>query len=297
METRSGDPENARKIRSTLGVDQLFLYPVRALRRKNLGELLFWSALAKPGTVFATTLGPTNTDYEATYQAWQSLAQRYQLPAYFGIGQAMEYPFADIVQAADCILSTSIAEGFGLSFLEPCLFGKPVAGRNLPEITADFEKQGIQLGPLYESLPIPAHWIDADVLHKTIEKELNDTYRLYEEEPPEDATQRAIAAIQPNEATYEFSGLNETLQSVVIERLAKDPKAREELPFKTLEIQNFQDQSQCIRENYGVDAFTEKLESLYRQIVSQTASSIDYLPPARILESFLMPERFRLLRT
>ncbi|MGC6455760.1 MAG: hypothetical protein ACON39_05990 [Coraliomargaritaceae bacterium] len=297
VETHSSNPENAKQIRSTLGADQLFLYPVRAVRRKNLGELLFWSTQAKAGTVFATTLGPTNRDYEATYQAWQSLAQRHQLPAHFGIGQSLEYSFADIMQAADCILTTSIAEGFGLSFLEPWLFGKPVAGRDLPEITADFKKQGIQLGPLYQSIPIPAQWIDGDALEKSIRHQLGESYRLYQRKPPENAIERALAAIRPSEDTYEFSGLDEALQSSVVERLANNPQASEELPFHSLEIQNFQNQSESIRKNYGIKAFTQRLETLYQKITSQKVSTIDYLPPGCILDRFLMPERFRLLRT
>ncbi|MFO7905697.1 MAG: hypothetical protein R6U98_23775, partial [Pirellulaceae bacterium] len=54
-------------ILDKLGAERLFLYPVRAVRRKNFGEMLLWAALAEEGDVFATTLGPTNKNYLAAY--------------------------------------------------------------------------------------------------------------------------------------------------------------------------------------------------------------------------------------
>ena len=42
--------------------------------------------------------------------------------------------------SAHRLVTTSVAEGFGLAFLEPWLFGKGLLGRNLPEITVDFAK-------------------------------------------------------------------------------------------------------------------------------------------------------------
>ena len=43
--------------------DHLFLYPVRAVRRKNLGELALWASIAPKGHFFASSLGPTNLNF------------------------------------------------------------------------------------------------------------------------------------------------------------------------------------------------------------------------------------------
>ena len=43
-----------------------------------------------------------------------------------------------MVAHAKAIVSTSVAEGFGLGFLEPWIFGKGLCGRDIPEITSDF---------------------------------------------------------------------------------------------------------------------------------------------------------------
>jgi glycosyltransferase involved in cell wall biosynthesis len=52
------------------------------------------------------------------------------------------------------MITTSRREGFGMVFLEPWLFGKPVVGRNLPGVTRDFLDSGLILNHLYSSLPV-----------------------------------------------------------------------------------------------------------------------------------------------
>ena len=73
--------------------------------------------------------------------------------------------------------------------------------------------------------------------------------------------------------------------------------ARQELPLETLPAPRFTDQAPRIRQTYGLDAFTRNLAHLYQQISDERVSPVDYLTPGNLLDSFLMPERFRLLRT
>ena len=55
-----------------------------------------------------------------------------------------------MIEHSAAIVSTSVAEGFGLGFLEPWTFDKGLCGRNIPEITNDFSDLGIELDHLYE---------------------------------------------------------------------------------------------------------------------------------------------------
>ena len=64
------------------------------------------------------------------------------------------------IHASPHFVTTSIAEGFGLTFLEAIVFGRPLLGRDLPEITTDFRSQGINLQSLYSGLLVPRRWID-----------------------------------------------------------------------------------------------------------------------------------------
>lgn len=291
---------SAETILENLGAGRLFLYPVRAVRRKNFGEMLLWAALADKGDVFATTLGPTNQNYQAAYEDWQAFARQHGLPVRFGIGERYDWPFEAIMQSAHAILNTSIAEGFGLAFLEPWLFGKAIVGRDLPAITADFKTNGIRLDGLYQSVPIPADWIDIRQVKSAIREGLTAAYQAYGRTLPEDAVDRAMAAIRPTPDHIDFAGLNEALQQDVIERVLSDAKAASELPrLGTLaDAASIQENACKIAQKYSLPQYAENLTAVYNAIRSTDISlATQYIDPAKVLDAFLQPERFRLLRT
>ena len=69
--------------------------------------------------------------------------------------------FESLVLSSEFIITTSITEGFGFSFLEPWTAKKMLWGRKLPDICEDFEKNGVQLDHLYTTLNIPIGWTSA----------------------------------------------------------------------------------------------------------------------------------------
>lgn len=294
------ESKDAAHILNALKAERLFLYPVRAVRRKNFGEMLLWAALAEEGDAFATTLGPTNQNYVAAYKNWQAFANKHELPVHFGIGETYDWPFEAIMQSAHAILSTSIAEGFGLAFLEPWLFGKTIVGRDLPAITSDFKAHGIRLDSLYESLPVPSDWIDLDRLRAAIQEGLIEAYAAYQRPLPDDAVERALSAISPKPGYTDFAGLNEALQQDVIQRVLSDPDAKQQLPRLSdlAESEDIIKNAQVIKRDYSLDQYAEKLVKLYHSIhSSENTAATQYHDPAKVLNGFLQPERFRLLRT
>jgi len=285
---------------NTLRAERLFLYPVRAVRRKNLGEMLLWAALAPKGDVFATTLGPTNQNFLAAYQRWQSFASKQHLTAHFGIGEQYDWPFEAIMQSADAILSTSIAEGFGLAFLEPWLCGKAIVGRDLPDITADFKTNHIQFAGLYRSIPIPRDWIDLSTLKDALRNGLTESYAAYERKLPDDSVERALTAISPTADTIDFAGLNEPLQESVIGHVLKDANAKSALPQLPMlaSAASIQSNAGIVAENYSLPKYIDRLTDIYRKTQSaENTARNQSIEPAAILDHFLQPERFRLLRT
>ncbi|MGB0415756.1 MAG: hypothetical protein ACPGKS_02785 [Coraliomargarita sp.] len=291
------DPAGVERIYSELKAKRLFLYPVRAVRRKNFGEMLFWAALAETGDVFATTLGTTNQNYIDTYNEWQAFAQAHDLPVRFGVGEQYDWSFPAIMQSASCILSTSIAEGFGLAFLEPWLFGKVIAGRDIPDITADFKAAGIDLNHLYPTLPIPKAWVDLDVLKQSIARGLSAAYQAYNQELPEDAVTKALSGIEAGPGWVDFAGLDETLQRAVIEHVLQHPAARAELPIQRLDLAEPGQQAGTIRKRFSLEGYAQQLSDIYTSVCEAPKSSTSYIAPKTVLNGFLKPERFRLLRT
>ncbi|MCH5374838.1 MAG: hypothetical protein JJ992_12760, partial [Planctomycetes bacterium] len=61
----------------------LVLYPVRGIRRKNLGEALLWSLLLEPPAFVGITLPPLNPIEYCPYAAWKQLAAELALPCRF----------------------------------------------------------------------------------------------------------------------------------------------------------------------------------------------------------------------
>ncbi len=156
--------ESLAKVRQSIGLPddaRWCLYPVRGIRRKNVGEFVLLSRWIRPDQFAGLTLCPTTPVEKRSYERWREVAAQIAPKAVFDVGQHPDVTFADNVSAADFIMSTSVAEGFGMSFLEPWLAHREVIARRLPTVTDDFESSGVKLSKLYDQILIPgdAAWI------------------------------------------------------------------------------------------------------------------------------------------
>ncbi|QDV73592.1 HAD family hydrolase [Botrimarina mediterranea] len=202
---------------------RLVVYPVRGIRRKNLGEMLLLSALAPEGTYFAVTLRPKNPVEAASFDRWRLLAESLDLPCRFDIGSPREEggygcDFKDALAAADAILTTSVAEGFGMVFLEAWLAGKPLIGRDLPEITSEFKAAGMRFRSLWAELRAAA-CLDADFAQLTPAEQANVIRQTTRPAVPLDlGIETAAADVAANAAVvrdvYSVTRLGERLAEV-----------------------------------------------------------------------------------
>ncbi len=276
----------------------LALCPVRAVRRKNLGELALLAA-AHPDLTFANTLGPTNPAYGPAFQRWKDIAAHLQLPVRYAIAEETNLPFSSLVAGASVLVTTSVAEGFGLAFLESWGQGKTITGRDLPEITSDFRQTGIDLAHLYDRLDLPAELIETDTLRVHVQDTLEDLYAAYGEPPPEDGVARSLNAMVRNDF-IDFGRLDEPLQETLIRTIGSSP----ELAAEVRRQANLVSQSPelvasnagIVASEYGISAYGQKLLSVYREIVNSDRGTLGHLDQCALLSSFLKPERLFLLR-
>jgi glycosyltransferase involved in cell wall biosynthesis len=146
-----------RKICTELKIPEsrkMITYPVRVIRRKNIGEFILLSFLFRNKAAWLVTQAPRNPGEILSYEAWKKFCHEENISVFFEAGNRVK--IEELIIASDFCISTSIKEGFGMAFMEPWLLNTPVAGRNLPSVTADLTKCGIILPRLYNSLNITA---------------------------------------------------------------------------------------------------------------------------------------------
>lgn len=269
----------------------LFLYPTRAIRRKNLGELLLWAAAAGPGQRFAVTLAPENPAARRGYDRWRAVSRELHLPVTFDIASQFAGSFGELVRSAHSVVTTSVAEGFGLAFLEPWLLGRPLAGRNLPEITDEFQAAGIHLSGTYERLEVPVAQVDLPGLRERLRLALAETYASYRRPLPPDAVEEALDDMIHNDH-IDFGRLDETAQEQILR--SEWRPARLEVKATDAEVAR---NAEIIADRYGLGQYADRLLQLYTRVAESESGPCEALSANALLDAFLNPTRFNLLRT
>lgn len=279
---------------------RLWLYPTRAIRRKNLGEILLWSTLADERDLFATTQAPQNPAERLRYQRWVELTAQLGLPVEFELGDRVG-DFPTLLASAEAMISTSVAEGFGLAFLEPWLVGRPLVGRDLPEITRDFAAGGLDLGGLYERLDVPLDWLDQYRLRRIMQQALTNVMAAYgREETPTDLERLWNSAVR--EGRIDFGRLDESAQEEVIRHLVANPRDRASLrPARladALAPELVARNRSVAEQDYSIAGYGRRLGSIYQSLLDAPIDSkLCSADGPALLDQFLAPERLFLLRT
>ncbi len=281
---------------------RLWLYPTRAIRRKNIGEFLLWSARASGGKdTFALTTGPQNPAEKPFYHRWKRLAETLDLPVQFEYAVKTGIPFADMLKNAHAVVTTSVAEGFGMAFLEPWLVKRGVCGRDLPEITQEFRDAGISLPWMYEKLMIPVHMIDLAALALKVRKIQSEYLTAY----AWDKVRRPFRSLPDawiRDSMIDFGCLDEEFQADIIRHLREKPDRFSEiiphrLPAPTADSNNIvESNTRLITRNYSLEAYGRRILKIYKELLEQEPEYPESLNGTRLLENFLTPERLTMLR-
>ena len=278
---------------------ELWTYPVRGIRRKNLGEFALLAALF-PEHNYLLTLAPQNPLEAEAYDVWADRVRHLGLPLHVNAGAL--WPFEDIMAHSDGVITTSIREGFGLAFLEPWLRGKAVTGRDLPDITRDFKTRGVDLSHFYTHLDVPLDLSEQHIL--------SEAYRAYVRDysnamgiamSVETLEQIVKAKVGP---WTDFAALDRQTQMDWVERVVADPglatKIRRHNHLEQLwrvSSEQVQHNRQQIHQHYGLSAYGSTLMTLYQQM-AENQSATD--PPTSLdnpmLQHFFHPDHLQLLR-
>ncbi len=287
-------------------VHQLLLYPVRAIRRKNLGEAIAWSMAVRDQNSFvAVTLAPRNPVEGPVYQHWMKLTRNIEAPLLFEAGGEDGLGYLVNIAAADWYLSTSVAEGFGMVFLEAWLAQRPLAGRNLSEITSDFEAVGVEFPTMADVFNVPWEWVNRDQQLAKLQQRFDtavESYGMIDSAPMADAPHLAGDHV-------DFACLDLAAQTEVIRRLA-DREACQHLRSLNPIIDQVREGAeaqqptvaanyQTVVDHFGLRACGLRLYDIYSKLLSEELSpEISFAANAdSVLADFLQPQRFHPIRT
>ncbi len=277
------------------------IYPVRAIRRKNLGEALLLSCFFDPVLRLAITQPPNSPVDMAAYRDWIKWSKQALLPVDFEVGSTLDFP--TLIGGAESVITTSINEGFGLTFLEPWTAGKLLWGRRIPEICTDFENKGVRLDSLYERIDVPLPWIDIDSFTRDWHKAVFDACAHYGHAIDVDEVSHAFAQMTSC-GMVDFGLLNEKFQRQVLSRLTTDPSTKKEMidlnpwlakpgivPDPDGLIHN---NRLAIKRHYNLQQYRNRLLEIYQDVISQPVHH--RIDKRSLVESFIDINHFPLLK-
>jgi hypothetical protein len=263
------------------------LYLSRCIRRKNIGEFLLWAKTFPNDFQFATSLIPENPAERPVFDRWAALAEKLNLPVQFGIGMEPGRTFRDVTGSADACITTSVGEGFGMSFLEPFLMDRPLFGRDLPDITQGFKRDGILLDGLYKWLPVPVVLLDDGFWPRALATVQSARTASGRTDP---LNVSDLQNAWTREGHIDFGRLDEPAQETVL--LSGFSPV---IPTKT-DPEIRQNNRKILKQTYGPDTALGKLFQVYAR-TNNTKASPDWLSPAAVRDAFSAPESMWLLRS
>jgi glycosyltransferase involved in cell wall biosynthesis len=277
------------------------LYPIRAIRRKNIGEAILLSLYIKPPGWVQITLPPNSPNDIGPYNHWRDFVERHRLSIQFESG--LKKDFAALMQECRFVLTTSITEGFGFAFLESWCMGKALWGRLLPDICEGFIDAGIRLDHLYLHLVVPIHWLDADSLReqwKAAMHSASERYNFPLSKHQIDDAWRVAAT----DDFIDFGLLSEPFQRQVIEKVMAESAAYHQLiglnPFLSRpgppEISGdlIEHNGASVVQHYSAENYAIRLMHIYTHVANtKIRQSID---KDTLLSAFLSPHNFSLLK-
>lgn len=293
-----------KPLNSNIGAtddDACVLYPIRAIRRKNIGEAILLSLFFKNDQRLCITLPPNSPTDIKSYNGWKTFAKEKNLNVAFDVG--LHHDFNTLVKAASFLITTSITEGFGFSFLEPWTANKFLWGRKLPDICHDFEIKGIRLDHLYSRLNVPVEWISEEQLFKKWRASILKSSAMFNRITDERTISESFAKATRNRM-IDFGLLDEAFQKMIISHLLSARTKRDRLidlnPFlshpgevptrKTL-IRNNRQQ---VTNSYTTARYKQTLMDIYASVSQHDVQH--RIDKKILLSQFFNPETFSLLK-
>jgi putative hydrolase of the HAD superfamily len=203
-------------------------------------------------------------------------------------------------------ITTSVSEGFGLTFLEAAAHGKPLIGRNIERIATEHSRHGIQAGNLYDHLLVPLDWVDQSILRGHFDTCIERNFRYLGRQLTKPLIEDTFAELI-KDGWLDFGNLPEPLQQGVVERLndpgtksiprviiGKEDKPAREWLFEVLKNRKPTVTTKQLSP-YSTKEYSKTIKAIYEDLASQQLEELNFLDPSPILDAHLEPKMFHFL--
>jgi hypothetical protein len=158
----AAEGESARKfLRRVTGTDESWIYPCRALRRKNIAEALLVQRLMAPGGAIVTTGAASSPAEQPYFDMLCKAVSRNHWPLHMAVCARPDAPSPRSLMAASrAAVITSLREGFGLTYQEAAQRALPLLARIPSGLAETFEAVGFRFRSAWTELRVPRHLFD-----------------------------------------------------------------------------------------------------------------------------------------
>lgn len=275
----------------------LVLYPVRGIRRKNLGEAVLLSIYARNGTSIGVTLPPNGMRDMPYYDAWREIARKLEAPIRFGLG--LENELDALYAGSRAIVTTSVKEGFGLAYLESASRDRAILGRRLPRVVDDFEDEGLSFPGLYDRLTVDQGMFDEDGFIARVRKVVEAAASEFGRPEAGPALMRTISEglLSESEDGPDFGRLDEKAQAEVLWSITSDHTVRARFLGANPWLEAWDARAASVERlsaaslaPWSEEAYGVRLRSAYSHVLESGGG-----PAPRkdaLLDAYLVPETF-----
>ncbi|NNF99260.1 MAG: hypothetical protein HKM93_07765 [Desulfobacteraceae bacterium] len=286
---------------SSKAAPSYILYPVRGLRRKNIGEAVLLSLFTDPQFPIGITQPPSSRVDLQAYEDWADFVRHHHLNVHFNVGSANSFP--GLVNAATHMVTTSITEGFGFSFLEPWIADKMLYGRILPDICRDFQDKGLDLDHLYAKIRVPVEWIGEERFLGKWTAAVTRAATAFQVTISAADIDHGYERVKSG-GFFDFGMLDETLQRRVILKVLTEPGVKDELASRNPFLIGMKNVSpdddiialnkRVIQQSFNRTAYAQTLIGIYENVMETT---VDHrIDKTELIKRFLTPDNFSLLK-
>jgi hypothetical protein len=222
------------------------------------------------------------------------------LPVEFDVG--LSSSLSNVLGSALCVITTSVKEGFGFSFLEPWTAGLSVIGRRIDYVCGDFERSGISFDSLYSTLDIPMDYLPPPILKKKMESALLHSFSAFGLTMPS-YDLKMLSDDLFSRDVFDFGRLDEELQTNILQTIASNDTARRDIMDANPFLANLaswepdegriETNRERILREYSRESTLATLKGAYHSVIEYSVTH--RLSKSILLELFLDPLKLSLV--